>query len=239
MRSTPRSSGARRPTATRMRSPPRCRRSASTAPGSPPRSTAKPRARASWKRPTARSRSGWTRPWPRSSRCSTASMNPNEWAQVQDEQAQRSQPMAQVTATIAGRQFRLACEDGQEDHLLALSADIDDRIVELRQRFGEIGDTRLTVMAALMVADEMSEARAQDPPPGRGHRHLAGRPRGRRPTAPSRPPPLWSAPSTRPPSASRASPGSSTRPSARASPIGRLGRFHLFSAGAGRGKHGA
>ncbi len=69
--------------------------------------------------------------------------------------------MAQVTATIAGRQFRLACEDGQEEHLLALSADIDARITELRQRFGEIGDTRLTVMAALMVADEVSEAKAQ------------------------------------------------------------------------------
>jgi cell division protein ZapA len=69
--------------------------------------------------------------------------------------------MAQVTATIAGRQFRLACEDGQEEHLLALSAEIDGRIAELRQRFGEIGDTRLTVMAALMVADEVSEAKAQ------------------------------------------------------------------------------
>ncbi len=69
--------------------------------------------------------------------------------------------MAQVTATIAGRNFRLACEDGQEEHLLALSADIDSRIAELRQRFGEIGDTRLTVMAALMVADEMSDVRAQ------------------------------------------------------------------------------
>lgn len=69
--------------------------------------------------------------------------------------------MAQVTATIAGRNFRLACEDGQEEHLLALAADIDARIAELRQRFGEIGDTRLTVMAALMVADEVSEAKAQ------------------------------------------------------------------------------
>jgi cell division protein ZapA len=66
--------------------------------------------------------------------------------------------MAQVNATIAGRQFRLACEDGQEEHLQALAADIDQRIVELRQRFGEIGDTRLTVMSALMVADELTEA---------------------------------------------------------------------------------
>jgi cell division protein ZapA len=66
--------------------------------------------------------------------------------------------MAQVNASIAGRQFRLACEDGQEEHLQALAKDIDERIIELRRKFGEIGDTRLTVMAALMVADELVEA---------------------------------------------------------------------------------
>lgn len=66
--------------------------------------------------------------------------------------------MAQVNATIAGRQFRLACEDGQEDHLQSLAKDIDTRIIDLRRKFGEIGDTRLTVMAALMVADDLTEA---------------------------------------------------------------------------------
>ena len=66
--------------------------------------------------------------------------------------------MATVNATIAGRQFRLACEDGQEEHLQTLARDIDTRIEGLRKQFGEIGDTRLTVMAALMVADELSEA---------------------------------------------------------------------------------
>jgi cell division protein ZapA len=66
--------------------------------------------------------------------------------------------MAQGNATIAGRQFRLACEDGQEDHLQVLAQDIDARIATLRQKFGEIGDTRLTVMAALTVADELAEA---------------------------------------------------------------------------------
>jgi len=66
--------------------------------------------------------------------------------------------MSEVTATIAGRQFRLACEDGQEEHLQALAQDLDQRITDLRGRFGEIGDTRLTVMAALTVADEVSEA---------------------------------------------------------------------------------
>jgi cell division protein ZapA len=66
--------------------------------------------------------------------------------------------MASINANIAGRQFRLACEDGQEDHLLALARDLDERIEGLRKKFGEIGDTRLTVMAGLMVSDELSEA---------------------------------------------------------------------------------
>jgi cell division protein ZapA len=65
--------------------------------------------------------------------------------------------MGQVTATIAGRQFRLSCEDGQEGHLQALAKNLDERIDDLRKKFGEIGDTRLTVMAALTVADEFSE----------------------------------------------------------------------------------
>src|SRR4029434_7507048 len=66
--------------------------------------------------------------------------------------------MTQINAPIAGRQFRLACEDGQEEHLQSLAKDIDQRIIDLRRKFGEIGDTRLTVMAALMLADELAEA---------------------------------------------------------------------------------
>lgn len=66
--------------------------------------------------------------------------------------------MAQVNVTINGRQFRMACEDGQEGHLIELARDLDMRIGSLRGKFGEIGDTRLTVMAALTVADELAEA---------------------------------------------------------------------------------
>ena len=65
--------------------------------------------------------------------------------------------MSQVNVTINGRQFRMACEDGQEGHLRDLAKNLDDRIVALRGQFGEIGDARLTVMAALMVADELAE----------------------------------------------------------------------------------
>src|SRR5271168_1252741 len=66
--------------------------------------------------------------------------------------------MAQVSVTINGRQFRMACEDGQEGHLMELASELDGRITGLRAKFGEIGDTRLTVMAAITVADELSEA---------------------------------------------------------------------------------
>ena len=67
--------------------------------------------------------------------------------------------MPQVSVTINGRQFRMACEDGEEEHLQKLAADLDQRISRLRTRFGEIGDTRLTVMAALTLADELAETR--------------------------------------------------------------------------------
>ena len=65
--------------------------------------------------------------------------------------------MSQVSVTINGRQFRMACEDGQEGHLMNLARDLDTRIEGLRAKFGEIGDTRLTVMAALTIADALAE----------------------------------------------------------------------------------
>jgi len=65
--------------------------------------------------------------------------------------------MAEVSVTINARQFRMACEDGQEDHLLQLARELDARIEGLRAKFGEIGDTRLMVMAALTIADELGE----------------------------------------------------------------------------------
>jgi cell division protein ZapA len=65
--------------------------------------------------------------------------------------------MSQVSVTINGRQFRMACEDGQEGHLMNLARELDSRIDGLRAKFGEIGDTRLTVMAALTIADSLAE----------------------------------------------------------------------------------
>jgi cell division protein ZapA len=67
--------------------------------------------------------------------------------------------MAHVTVTIAGRSYRMACGDGDESRLEGLAALFDARIEELRGAFGEIGDMRLHVMAALTLADDLGEAR--------------------------------------------------------------------------------
>ncbi|EAV45679.1 cell division protein ZapA [Roseibium aggregatum] len=65
--------------------------------------------------------------------------------------------MAQITVTINGKSFRMACDDGEEERLMGLAARFDGWINDLRGAFGEIGDQRLTVMAGIMAADQLSE----------------------------------------------------------------------------------
>jgi cell division protein ZapA len=67
--------------------------------------------------------------------------------------------MAQVAINIAGRVYRVACDEGEEEHLGELAKLVDGKIAGMRQQFGEMGDQRLTVMAAVTIADELSESR--------------------------------------------------------------------------------
>lgn len=69
--------------------------------------------------------------------------------------------MPQIMVTIAGKAFRMACGEGEEAHLESLAALFNGKIDELRGAFGEIGDMRLQVMAALTIADELVEMRAK------------------------------------------------------------------------------
>jgi cell division protein ZapA len=66
--------------------------------------------------------------------------------------------MNHINVTINGRQYRMACEEGQEERLLQLAESFEARIGDLRGKFGEIGDSRLTMMAALTLADELLDA---------------------------------------------------------------------------------
>ncbi|MGY3620686.1 cell division protein ZapA [Bradyrhizobium sp. USDA 10063] len=69
--------------------------------------------------------------------------------------------MSHINVTINGRQYRMACEEGQEVRLLKLAENLESRIESLRGKFGEIGDARLTVMAALTACDELVDAGAR------------------------------------------------------------------------------
>jgi cell division protein ZapA len=67
--------------------------------------------------------------------------------------------MAQVSLQINGYGYFLACGDGEEDHLLALAADLDRRIDDIKAATGPSGEARLLLMTALMLADELHDLR--------------------------------------------------------------------------------
>ena len=66
--------------------------------------------------------------------------------------------MAHVSVSVNGRSYTLACDDGEEDHLKQLANYLDHHIGELSGTIGPVGETRLILMAGLMVADELSGA---------------------------------------------------------------------------------
>lgn len=69
--------------------------------------------------------------------------------------------MAQVTVEINGKPYTVGCEDGQESHLRALAAVFDRQVRLVAQEVGALGDTRLMLMGALLLSDELEEARAR------------------------------------------------------------------------------
>ena len=69
--------------------------------------------------------------------------------------------MGQVTVSVADKTYRIACSDGQEAHLIKLAAELDRKINEMRDAFGEIGDSRLTVMAAITFMDDREEMKSR------------------------------------------------------------------------------
>lgn len=67
--------------------------------------------------------------------------------------------MAQVTVKINGYAYTVGCQDGEEDHLLAMAADIERRIDSIKAVAGQTGEARMLVMAALLMADDLFEMR--------------------------------------------------------------------------------
>jgi cell division protein ZapA len=69
--------------------------------------------------------------------------------------------MGQVTVTINQRDYTIGCGDGEEDHLLTLAQYLDRHVADLVRTVGQVGDSRLMLMAGLTIADELSEMTAK------------------------------------------------------------------------------
>jgi len=69
--------------------------------------------------------------------------------------------MGDVTITLNGRTYRLECGEGEEAHLIALAEYFSGHVETMKKKFGQVGDDRLILMAALMVTDELSELKRQ------------------------------------------------------------------------------
>lgn len=80
--------------------------------------------------------------------------------------------MGQVTVRVGGYSHPVSCEDGQEAHLVALAAEVDKRVTSIKAMGGQFGESRLLLLASLLLADEVhdlkvavAQARAGQPIP--------------------------------------------------------------------------
>jgi cell division protein ZapA len=62
--------------------------------------------------------------------------------------------VSKVQIEINGRRYAIGCDDGQEEHVMRLARYFDDHVKRLTGAVGQIGDHRLFLMGALIVADE-------------------------------------------------------------------------------------
>ncbi|MGD8326020.1 MAG: cell division protein ZapA [Sphingomonadales bacterium] len=71
--------------------------------------------------------------------------------------------MAEITLNIGGFTYRLACRDGEEERLEQLGQFVNEKATDLQSTLGQISETRLLLMTAILTADELFEARGGAP----------------------------------------------------------------------------
>ena len=69
--------------------------------------------------------------------------------------------MTEIDLNVGGHQYRISCDEGQEPVLRTLAADVDGRIIAMRSTSGAMGEVRQLLFAALTMADELADLRAQ------------------------------------------------------------------------------
>jgi cell division protein ZapA len=69
--------------------------------------------------------------------------------------------MPEIAITVNGRNYRVTCGDGEEQRLQALARGFDERVQSLVRSVGQAGEAQLLLVAALLVADQLDETRAE------------------------------------------------------------------------------
>ena len=69
--------------------------------------------------------------------------------------------MSALRITIGGREYQVACDDGQEAHLKNLAKTLDERVRDLGGGTGRISESQLMMLAGLMLTDELADARRE------------------------------------------------------------------------------
>lgn len=65
--------------------------------------------------------------------------------------------MTNVNVTVHGRTYSVGCPEGYEAQLKSLGVELDKRVHEIARNVGDIGETKLLLVAALMLLDEKSD----------------------------------------------------------------------------------
>ena len=68
--------------------------------------------------------------------------------------------MAEVDLAIAGRSYRVACRDGEEENLRKAAALVDSKSREALAGLGTLSEARQLLFASLLLADQLIEGRA-------------------------------------------------------------------------------
>jgi len=67
--------------------------------------------------------------------------------------------MANVSIKFNNKEFLLACEDGQEEHLEELLIQINKKFNNLKNDFGNLGENKLLLITAIKIMDEYYETK--------------------------------------------------------------------------------
>ena len=67
--------------------------------------------------------------------------------------------MANVNITFNGKEFLLSCDDGQEEHLIELAEQLNNKFVDLKSQLGNIGENKLLLITSVKVMDEYFETK--------------------------------------------------------------------------------